>query len=73
MPTTPTTREVDHRSVVNHRQARALLDAVRVQEPSGPRLVAFFALMYYSGLRHEEAVDVDRDTITLPLSTDPDA
>lgn len=31
------------------RQARALLEAVRAQQPSGPRLVAFFAVMYYAG------------------------
>jgi integrase len=73
LPTTSTTREVDRRSVVNHRQARALLDAVKAQEPSGPRLVAFFALMYYSGLRPEEAVNVDRNAITLPPATEPDA
>src|SRR5262249_8842765 len=34
--------QVDRRSVVNAHQARALLDAVRAQQPSGPRLVAFF-------------------------------
>ena len=62
-PTTSTTREVDRRSVVNHRQARALLEAVKSQEPSGPRLVAFFALMYYSALRPEEVVNVDRDDV----------
>ena len=38
----------------------------RSQEPSGPRLVAFFALMYYSALRPEEAVNLDRDHIALP-------
>lgn len=35
--------QVDRRSVVNPRQARALLEAVRAQQPSGPRLVTFFA------------------------------
>ena len=34
--------QVDRRSVVNPRQARALLAAVRAQQPSGPMLVAFF-------------------------------
>jgi len=65
-PTKTTTREVDRRSVVNHRQARALLEAVAEQQPSGRRLVAFFALMYYSGLRPEEAVNVHRDDVSLP-------
>jgi integrase len=65
-PMSSTTREVDRRSVVNHRQARDLLEAVRSQDPSGPRLVAFFGLMYYSALRPEEAVTLDRDHIVLP-------
>lgn len=58
--------QVDRRSVVNPRQARALLDAVRAQRPSGPRLVAFFAVMYYAGLRPEEAVNLSRDNVMLP-------
>ena len=53
-----TTQEVDRRCVVNHAQARCLLDAVREQAPSGPRLVAFFAVIYYAGLRPEEAVNL---------------
>jgi integrase len=58
--------QVDRRSVVNPRQARALLAAVRGQQPSGPRLVAFFAVMYYAGLRPEEAINLRADDITLP-------
>ncbi len=58
--------QVDRRSVVNPRQARALLDAVRAQRPSGPRLVAFFAVMYYAGLRPEEAINLGKDNIILP-------
>jgi integrase len=65
-PAKSTTREVDRRSVVNHRQAKLLLDAVSEQWPSGERLVAFFALMYYAALRPEEAVNVNRDDIHLP-------
>jgi integrase len=61
-----TASEVDRRSVVNHAQARQLFDAVRAQEPSGPRLVAFYAVMYYAGLRPEEAVSLKRDDIDLP-------
>ena len=56
------------RCVVNPRQARALLAAVRAQQPSGPRLVAFFGLMYYAGLRPEEAVSLTRG---LPDSSAP--
>jgi integrase len=58
--------QVDRRSVVNPHQARALLEAVRAQQPSGPRLVAFFAVMCYAGLRPEEAVDLSRDNVILP-------
>lgn len=60
------TWEVDKRSVINPTQARALLDAVREQQPSGPRLVAFFGVLYYSGLRPEEAIGLRRQDVTLP-------
>lgn len=59
-------RAVDRRSVINPSQARALLNAVKEQKPSGPMLVAFFGLMYYSGLRPEEAVNVRLRDVTLP-------
>jgi len=58
--------QVDRRSVVNPRQARTLLEAVRAQQPSGPRLVTFFAAMYYAGLRPEEAINLSRDNVILP-------
>jgi integrase len=61
-----TTQEVDRRSVVSPGQARRLLGAVRGQLPSGPRLVAFFAIIYYAALRPEEAVNLRRDNVTLP-------
>ena len=60
------TQEVDRRCVINHKQARRLLGAVRKQSPSGPRLVAFFAVIYYAGLRPEEAVNLRKDNITIP-------
>lgn len=41
-----TIREIDRRAVVNPVQARVLLQAVRDQRPSGPRLVAFFGCIY---------------------------
>jgi integrase len=47
---------VDRRSVVNPDQARRLLRAVGEQGEVGRRLVAFFALMYYAGLRPSEAL-----------------
>ena len=49
-------QEVDRRCVVNPTQARRLLAAVLRQSPSGPRLAAFFAVIYYAGLRPEEAL-----------------
>ncbi|GAA4593750.1 tyrosine-type recombinase/integrase [Planotetraspora phitsanulokensis] len=60
------THEVDRRSVVNHAQARRLLAAVEAQKPSGKRLVAFFATMYYAALRPEEVVNLREDNVTLP-------
>ena len=32
----------------------------------GPRLVAFFAVMYYAGLRPEEAINLAQDNVVLP-------
>jgi integrase len=65
--------EVDRRSVVNPRQARELLAAVRAQQPSGPMLIAFFAVMYYAGLRPEEAINLHSDDIVLPSRVRQDA
>jgi len=39
---------------------------VRAQQPTGPRLVTFFAVMYYAGLRPEEAINLSRDNVILP-------
>jgi integrase len=58
--------QVDRRSVVNPSQGRALLEALRAQAPSRPRLVAFFAVMYYAGLRPEEAINLRRADVVLP-------
>lgn len=59
--------EVDRRVVVNPAQARALIAAVRDQRPSGPRLAAFFGVLYYAGLRPEEAIGLRRRDVTLPM------
>jgi integrase len=61
-----TVRGVDRRVVVNTERARALLDAVRQQKPSGRRLVAFFGVMYFSALRPSEAVTLRRPNLVLP-------
>jgi integrase len=52
---------VDPRTVVNHDQARALLDAVGQQGEIGQHLVAFFACMYYAAMRPAEVIDLTRD------------
>lgn len=55
--------EVDRRSVANPVQARTLLLAVRkIHHP----LVAFFAVMYFAGLRPEEAVNLRKHNLSLP-------
>jgi integrase len=60
-------QQVDRRVVVNPQQARSLLDAVWETLPSGPRLVAFFGLLYFSALRPEEAVNVREQDLWLPV------
>jgi integrase len=57
---------VDRHVVVNPRQARLLLEAVSALRPSGPRLVAFFGVLYYSGLRPEEAIGLRGGDVALP-------
>ncbi|GAA1167668.1 tyrosine-type recombinase/integrase [Pseudonocardia alaniniphila] len=52
--------------MVNPVQARALLDAVAAQEPSGDRLVAFFGAMYYAALRPGEASTLRKANLALP-------
>lgn len=58
-------RALNPRVVINHGQARALLAAVR-QLGSGPRLVAFFGVMYYSALRPGEAVELRKEALSIP-------
>lgn len=61
------TEMVDPRVVVNHRQAEELLTAVSYQGRIGPRLVAFFACLYYAGTRPGEAVELrEDDNLDLP-------
>jgi integrase len=71
MWTQPKTTEgiVDPRVVVNHRQAERLLTAVSYQGRIGPRLVAFFACLYYAGTRPAEAVEL-REDVNLDLPAD---
>jgi integrase len=59
-------RKVDKRAVPNPIQARTLLEAVGEVQRSGPRLKAFFATMYYSALRPEEAAALNKRHIVMP-------
>jgi integrase len=61
-----TVKRVDRRVVVNPQQARALLAAVRHQQPSGPALVTFFGAMYFSALRPAEAATLRKANLALP-------
>jgi len=68
-------RAIDTRVVINPRQAGDLLAAVEAQlvpgqlrRSSGPRLVAFFAAMYYAALRPEEAAMLSKPDLALPES-----
>jgi integrase len=58
-----TTEAVDPQVVINRRQAEALLAAVA---SIAPRLTAFFACMYYAGLRPSEAVELRKSGLDLP-------
>ncbi len=71
MWTKPKTTEgvVDPQVVVNRRQAEGLLTAVSYQGRIGPRLVGFFACMYFAGLRPGETVEL-RDGVDLDLPDD---
>ncbi|MGH3435973.1 MAG: tyrosine-type recombinase/integrase [Sciscionella sp.] len=62
-------RKVDRRAVPNPIQARTLLMAVRETLRSGPRLEAYFGAMYYSALRPEEAVALNKRHLALPEPT----
>ncbi len=64
--TNKTVEAVDKRVVVNHHQAKALLHAVGEQGTTGRRLVAFFALLYYAGLRPAEAADLSKAALSIP-------
>jgi integrase len=59
-------KAVDKRVVVNPTQARALLEAVRSQGPSGSGLVVFFAVLYYSALRPGEALSLKKANLLIP-------
>ena len=57
---------IDRRVVVNPDQARELLKSVEKQGEIGRRLVAFFATIYFAGLRPGEVVALRENNLTLP-------
>ncbi|WP_285485590.1 tyrosine-type recombinase/integrase [Amycolatopsis taiwanensis] len=59
-------KEVDPKCVPNPIQARMLLAAVGKIGKQGPPLVAFFAVMYYAGLRPEEACALKKANLSIP-------
>jgi integrase len=63
---TPGLRQVDRRAVLNPVQARTMLNAIEAMPSSGPRLVAFFAVLYFAGLRPEEAAALSKTHLSLP-------
>ncbi|MBB5871984.1 integrase [Allocatelliglobosispora scoriae] len=61
-----TTHLVDRRAVANPIQARTLLNALEDMGRSGPRLVGYFACLYFAGLRPEEATSLAKRNLSLP-------
>ncbi|MEU6825589.1 tyrosine-type recombinase/integrase [Streptomyces atriruber] len=59
---------VDKRSLLNPAQVAALLTWIAARPRTGYRLHAFFATLYYAGLRPEEAVALRVSAATLPPS-----
>lgn len=57
--------ELDTRVVVNHRQAKRLLAAVRA---SDPEFEAFFGCIYYSAMRPAEVRNLNELDLTLPAT-----
>ena len=54
---------VDPRIVINADQARRFLTAVEAHSERGARLKAFFGVLYYAGLRPEEATELRRANV----------
>ncbi len=59
---------VDRRVVASPEQVQQLLAAVRARSSQGEHLYAFFAVLYYAGLRPSEAIALRVDNFVLPQS-----
>ncbi|ATE57499.1 tyrosine-type recombinase/integrase [Actinosynnema pretiosum] len=64
-----TVTQVDRRSVANPVQFRTVLREVPRIGRTGGKLVAFFGLLYFAGLRPEEALHLRRENLDLPPRT----
>lgn len=63
---------VDRRCLLNPRQVAGLLDWIRHRPRGGLRLHAFFATLYYTGMRPEEAVALRVGDAALPEMEEKD-
>jgi integrase len=66
------TSAVDKRNLLNSTQADAILSKLLKRRRNGVCLHAFFATLYYAGLRPEEAAQLHVEDLTLPPAYAPD-
>jgi integrase len=64
--TSRSARAIDKRCLINPGQASALLAHIKAGKWGGTRLHAFFATLYYAGLRPEEAAALTVRDVSLP-------
>ncbi|MET7363875.1 tyrosine-type recombinase/integrase [Streptomyces sp. NPDC005562] len=67
-----TTSAIDRRCLLNPQQVAALLGWIRDRPRGGRRLHAFFATLYFTGVRPEEAVALRAGDLVLPDSASSD-
>ncbi|MEU3710732.1 tyrosine-type recombinase/integrase [Streptomyces catenulae] len=67
-PAPKTSGAVDKRSLLNPHQVAALLTWTAARPRTGHRLTAFYATLYYAGLRPEEAVALRIEDAVLPAT-----
>lgn len=59
---------VDPRTVPTHEQYQRIAAHIRDQKPDGKHLAAFFDMLYYSGCRPSEGIDLKVSDLVLPES-----
>lgn len=65
-PKAKVAKAIDKRSLLNHRDAKQLFTQVKQAPRTGWKLYAFFATLYYAGLRPEEAAGLKVQDLDLP-------